>query len=87
MPHPCIAPAGVDCTFGAPLAFPSFITGGENTTAVDDMTAVDDTPGVAVAGTGAPTTDAPTGIRGAKGLDFALGRRTGAKASAADHPA
>jgi len=32
------------------------------------------------------TTDAPAGMRGADGLTLALGRRTGAKASAADQP-
>lgn len=81
---------GVDCALGVPLGFASLTTGGENTTAVEEITAVDDRPGVGVAtvaGTGAPMTDAPAGIRGARDLDFAVGRRTGAKARAADHPA
>ncbi|XP_006458174.1 hypothetical protein AGABI2DRAFT_133976 [Agaricus bisporus var. bisporus H97] len=32
-------------------------------------------------------TEAPAGMRGAEGLNFVVGRLTGAKASAADHPA
>lgn len=31
-------------------------------------------------------TEAPAGMRGAEGLNFVVGRLTGAKASAADHP-
>jgi len=64
------------------------MTGGENTTAVDEMTAVEGAlEFFAAGGRGfAAMTDAPTGMRGADGLTFALGRRTGAKASAADQP-
>lgn len=35
---------------------------------------------------GVIVTEAPAGMRGAKGLGLVVGRRTGAKASAADHP-
>jgi len=64
------------------------MTGGENTTAVDEMTAVEGILEFFAVGTRgfAVMTDAPTGMRGADGLTFALGRRTGAKASAADQP-
>lgn len=64
------------------------MTGGENTTAVDEMTAVEGTLEFFAAGARgfAAMTDAPAGMRGADGLTFALGRRTGAKASAADQP-
>lgn len=53
-------------------------------TAVEEIVAAEDT--VVPAGTGAEITEAPTGIRGAEGFAFWFGRRTGAKASAADHP-
>ena len=57
--------------------------GGANTTAVDDIPVVV-TFGEAVV---VERTETPTGRRGAEGFDFwALLRRTGANASAADHP-
>lgn len=50
------------------------------------MTAVEDSVAAVVLDGDAAMTDAPTGIRGAEGFGLVFGRRTGAKASAADHP-
>lgn len=74
--------AFVDASLLAALTW-SFRTGAAKTTAVADKPVVD-AVGIVVDA----RTEAPMGIRGAVGFAFcACGLRTGANASAADHPA
>lgn len=69
-PHPCGATSCVAALLG------STSEGGAKTTAVEDKVADN-----------VDVNAAPTGKRGAAGFAFCAGfRRTGAKASAADHP-
>lgn len=91
LPHPCIVVGklvgwtvggtsgpGVDCTSGCGIN-----EGGADTTAVVDIPVVVTFAEAVVV----VSTDAPIGRRGAEDFDFwMLLRRTGAKASAADHP-
>ena len=89
LPHPCVVvgkfvgwvvggASAVNCASGCGIN-----KGGANTTAVFDIPVVGTFAEAAVV----ESTDAPAGRRGAEGFDFCmLLRRTGAKASAADHP-